>query len=472
MGEEIEREKFDDADFAQFARRLADETKYAASLFSDGKFSQSGYSIGFEIEAWLLDHNFFPTPINETYLKTLSHPLVVPELSRFNVEMNCTPLPLEGKAFSRALDELTTLWAHCEKVAHGLDANIVVIGTLPTIRNKDLSLDNMSALKRYHALNNEVLRQRHGRPVRLAIEGRENLITEHRDVMLEAGTTSFQVHLKTPGALAHRYYNASLMVCGPIIAASANAPFLFGRDLWDETRIPLFEQAVQLAGLHPTSNRVTFGSGYMQGSLAPWIEENLSEFPPLLPLLFDKPASDLRHLQLHNGTIWRWNRPLIGFESDGTPHLRIEHRIMPAGPTFLDMIANAALYIGAAHYLVMHDLDDADTLPFKTARTNFYNAARYGLDAQLNWSGRTMTAERFLLDELIPVAREGLDGFNIARTESEFFLDIVAARVTDWQTGANWQRKALAARKGNLFEMMAAYCENQRSGEPVHGWSV
>ncbi|HLF24347.1 MAG TPA: hypothetical protein VI565_10535, partial [Burkholderiales bacterium] len=393
MGEEIQREQFGEADFKQFGQKLAEETKYAASLFSGGGFSQSGYSIGFEIEAWLLDHNYFPTPINETYLKTLSQPLVVPELSRFNVEMNCTPLALEGHAFMKALDELTMLWAQCQKVAHRLDANIVLIGTLPTIRDEDLSLDNMSPLKRYHALNNEVLRQRHGRPMRLEIDGRDRLVSEHRDTMLEAGTTSFQIHLKTPGALAHRYYNASVMASGPVMAMSTNAPFLFERDLWDETRIPLFEQAIQLAGLHPTSNRVSFGNGYLRESLFPWVEENLKEFPVLLPLVFDEPTSKLSHVHLHNGTIWRWNRPLIGFEDDGTPHLRIEHRIMPAGPSFLDMMANAAFYIGLAKWIVDNDYDRKEEPSFAEARANFYDAARHGLDAMLRWrQGRKVSA--------------------------------------------------------------------------------
>ncbi len=244
MGEEIEQTLFDPSDFDQFQSRLRDETRHASNLFARNELSETGYAIGFEVEAWLLDHGTFPYSINEAFLDALDHPLVVPKRSRFNVELNSTPLQLRGDVLRRATAELSDLWSHSNAVAHGLNANMVLIGTLPTLRGEDLSVANISPLKRYYELNREVLRQRHGRPLKIDIGGRERLVTEHRDVMPEAATTAFQIHLKTPARLAHRYYNASLMVSGPILAACANAPFAFGRVLWDETRIPLFEQAV------------------------------------------------------------------------------------------------------------------------------------------------------------------------------------------------------------------------------------
>ena len=106
---------------------------------------------------------------------------------------------------------------------------MVMIGTLPTIRDEDLTLANMSPLNRFYALNREVLRQCHGRALRVDILGREHLISEHRDVMLEAATTSFQIHLKAPARLAHLYYNASIAISAPVLAACGNAPFLFGK---------------------------------------------------------------------------------------------------------------------------------------------------------------------------------------------------------------------------------------------------
>lgn len=466
MGEEIGATGFTGADKARFAERLARETDVARALFAGEKFSRAGHMIGFEIETWILDHNYFPASINQQLLEALDNPLVVPELSRFNLELNCDPLPLQGDVVGRAHDALAEVWAACNAVAHRLDANLVLIGTLPTIRDDDLTLANMSPLNRYYALNSEVLRLRGGRPLRVDILGRDHLVSEHRDVMLEAATTSFQVHLKAPADLAHRYYNASIAASGPILAACGNAPFLFGKSLWEETRIPLFEQAVDVPG----PARVSMGSGYAR-SLLDVFEENLRDYDALLPIGFDDAPEAMRHLRLHNGVIWRWNRPLIGFDDDGAPHLRIEHRILPAGPSFVDMMANAALYIGLARTLALGSEDGTIGLSFEDALRNFYAAARFGLDAVLDWpSVGEMAADRLLLERIIPAAREGLADFGAA--DPRGYLDVLEARVRTRQTGAAWQRKALAACGGDLYALMAAYCEAQRSGAPVHEWEA
>ena len=473
MGEEIGRERFGSEDFERFGRRLREETDLLRDWFAHRRFSGSGFVLGFELEAWILDHNYFPSPVNEPLLARLDHPLVVPELSRFNVEFNCTPEPLRAGAFLRAERELSAIWAHCNAVAHEMDANLVAIGTLPTIRDEDLSLANISPMKRYHALNDEVLRRRGGKPIRVEIEGRERLVTEHRDVMMEAATTSFQVHLKVPAALAHRYYNASLMASGPVLAASGNAPFLFGRSLWDETRIPLFEQAVELDDPPGPHRRVTFGRGYLESSLHECLAQNADDYPVLLPLCFDDPPEAMRHLRLQNGTIWRWNRPLLGFEADGQPHLRIEHRILPAGPSFLDMMANAAFYVGLVRALVDARADERGDLAFEVARENFYAAAREGLHARLAWPGTAgAPARELLLAELLPAARAGLAASGIGAEEIERYLGTVEERVRSGQTGAAWQRACLDAVRGDTARMMATYCERQRSGAPVSQWDL
>lgn len=464
MGEEIESQGFSREDEALFAERLARETAHLKSLFARHGLSQDGYVLGFEIETWILDHNYFPAPINAEVLAALDDPLVVPELSRFNVELNCDPLPLRADALSRGLEALRDLWARCNAVAHAHDANLVMIGTLPTIRDADMTLANMSPLNRYYALNREVLRRRSGHALRVEISGRESLVSEHRDVMLEAATTSFQIHLKTPAHVAHRYYNASIAASGPILAACGNAPFLFGKSLWEETRIALFEQAVVVPG----PPRVSMGSGYALHSLFDIFDENARIYNPLLPMTFDAPVGEMRHLRLHNGVIWRWNRPLVGFEEDGAPHLRIEHRVLPAGPSLIDMMANAALYIGLARALV--EDRTAERMPFSDACANFYTAARDGLEARVVWPELgAIAADRLLLERAIPMAREGLSEFGV---DEGGLLDIVEARVRSRQTGAIWQRRAIERREGDLMSMMAAYCEGQRSGAPVHEWAT
>jgi hypothetical protein len=351
---------------------------------------------------------------------------------------------------------------------------LVLIGILPTIRNADLCLANISPLNRYHALNDQILRRRHGRPLRVHIDGRDSLTLTHDDVMLEAATTSFQVHFQIPVAEVSRHYNASLILAAPILAAAANSPFLFGRSLWEETRVPLFEQAVDIGGdaSHTPLHRVTFGSGYLSDAVAEHFNENLTHFDVLLPILYDA-ATRLEHLRLHNGTIWRWNRLLIGFDDEARPNLRIEHRPLPAGPSLTDMIANAALYLGGAHFLAgLREAPEID-LPFAAARTNFYTAARYGLDAEVTWlDGHRTDARTLLLEEVVPMARHGLQALGVAPKDGERYLSVIRDRIRSGQNGAAWQR-AFADRHGmDLPRLTAAYLENQRSGAPVHEWEI
>jgi hypothetical protein len=474
MGQEISRIRFEPGDFEQFSARLVLETDLLDRWLREGRFDQTSYVAGFELEAWLLDRNFFPFPINEAYLKRLNDPLVVPELSKFNVELNGTPQLLTGRALSELETELTATWRRCLAVAHELQGTLVMIGILPTIRERDLTLANISPLNRFHALNHEVLKLRGGRPIRLDIAGRERLQLTHRDVMLEAATTSFQVHLQAPAEEAARYYNASVLLSAPLVAVSANSPCLFQKQLWDETRIPLFEQAVDTGDAgHPEHRRVTFGSGYLQDSAAECFRENVERYQVLLPIRFDDGPDGLRHLRLHNGTIWRWNRLLVGFDGQATPHVRIEHRVMPAGPSIVDMIANAALYLGAARFLAgLRAAPEAD-LPFAQARDNFYRAARDGLAANVVWlDGSRVDARTLLLDEIVPMAREGLRILGVEEEESERYLDIIIARLRTGQNGAAWQRAHLEKHGRDSFRLTADYLEHQRTAMPVHEWVV
>jgi hypothetical protein len=481
MGQEINQIRFSPEDFRAFEATLAEESDLLRRELAAGRFAATGYVGGFELESWLVDHNYFPAPINEAYLARLNDPLVVPELSKFNVELNGTPQPLLGQALSRMEAELTRTWQRCLDVAHELDASLVMIGILPTIHQSQLVLENVSPLNRYHALNEQVLQQRAGKPIRIAIDGRERLDIQHHDVMLEAATTSFQVHLQTPAREALRYYNASIVLSAPIVAACANSPFLFGKYLWDETRIPLFEQAVDLGGFHGLDDperRVTFGSGYLIDSPYECFEENLRRYPVLLPIHFDTPPQQFAHVRLHNGTIWRWNRMLIGFDDARTPHLRIEHRVIPSGPSIVDQIANAAIYLGLAHFHAQDAQAPEARLSFDAARDNFYRAARDGLSARLTWLDGVQTdARTLLLDELIPQAVHALKQLGIDRDEAEHYLGIVRSRVAGGQTGAAWQRafmdKSGAEKTQRDFLLLsAAYLREQRSGKPVHEWDL
>jgi gamma-glutamyl:cysteine ligase YbdK (ATP-grasp superfamily) len=475
MGDEITHSEFGSADFEAFAERLARETRLLGDWFTQDRFSRQVPVCGLEMEAWLIDRQALPAAVNREFLAAMNDPLVVPELAKFNVELNVDPGPLHGRALGDLHRGLQRTWDDCARVAGTLDTRLVMIGILPSVTQRDLTLANMSEMKRYRALNEQVLRLRDGKPLMLDIHGREHLHLVHQDVMLESAATSLQLHLKVSAAQAVRYYNAAQIISAPMVAACANSPYLFGKDLWNETRIPLFEQSVEVGGFAGASRgpvrRVSFGTGYAKESLYECFVENEQHFPALLPIAFDDPDEHMRHLRLHNGTIWRWNRPLIGFDDDGTPHLRIEHRVLPSGPTVSDSIANAALYYGMVHALATRDVAPELELPFATARDNFYAAARDGLEAQIIWlDGRKRSAGSLLQEQLIGLARYGLGLLDIDPADRDRYLGIVKARLRNACTGSNWQRAYVARHGGDTRVLTEAYYERQQSGVPVHDW--
>ncbi len=471
MGQEIADSRFTQQDFDAFQERLRAETALLETWFREGAFSDISGKGGFELEAWLVDARAQPAGINQSYLERLDNPLVVEELATFNVELNSTPLALEGDALSRMAQELESTWVNCNRVAEELGARLAMIGILPTLDRDRLNLSSMSPLQRYRALNDQVLRQRAGRPIELNISGHDRLQVQHEDVMLESATTSFQIHLQAPPQRLLHLYNASKILAAPMVAACANSPFLFGKDLWDETRIPLFEQAVAV-GRSDLSKRVSFGIRYAEQSLLECFEANLVRYPVLLPHLMDEPLEQLAHLRLHNGTIWRWNRPLVGFDGDGTPHLRLEHRVVPSGPSVPDSIANAALYFGAVEALVEEAEPVVQRLDYDRARANFYAAARDGLAAEVVWlDRRRVRLDQLLLQEILPKARSGLAHLGVDADEASHWLGIVEQRVRKGRTGAAWQRASARRHGGDLQAMTQEYLAQQASGIPVHEWT-
>jgi hypothetical protein len=472
MGQEIEASRFSKADFAEFERRLRAETDLLAAWLDDGVIADTPKVGGFELEAWLVGPDMRPAPLVAPFLDRLADPLVVPELATFNAEINGTPQRLIGSALSRLAEELKDTWARCNRAAAGLDARLAMIGILPTVRADELDMANMTPRRRYLALNEQILNLRRGQPLVLEIRGRDHLFLERENVMLESAATSFQIHLKVAPREATRVYNASKILSAPLVGIAANSPFLFGCDLWSETRIPLFEQAVSVGG-SILSERVSFGIRYAEQSILECFEANLRRYPVILPQLMEEPLERLAHLRLHNGTIWRWNRPLIGFDDAGTPHLRIEHRVVPAGPTVEDAIANAALYFGAVESLC-RELDSPErAIPFLVARSNFYAAARKGLAAEIQWlDGRVAPLTDILEQDLLPRARRGLLGLGVDGDEAGHWLGILAGRLRTRQTGAAWQRAWTERHGADMAALTAAYLERQESGRPVHAWTL
>ncbi len=478
MGRDIKTSDFTQADFDAFSRRLSDETALLQRWFDAGGLAEDAPVAGFELEAWLTDGEGRPARLNQALLEHLDDPLLTTELAQFNVELNSEPRALTGDALSRLEAGLDATWDRCRAGAETLGAHLLAIGILPTARQADLGHAAMTPLPRFRGLNEQILRQREGRPLRIDIRGRERLRTDHPDVMLESAATSFQIHMQVPASRAGDYYNAAVLISGPMVAVSANAPYLFGRDLWDETRVPLFEQAVESGGVggaaHGPQRRCGFGTGYIRESLMETFRENLEHFPVLLPMVADQPDSELIHLALQNGTIWRWNRPLVGSDAMGTPHVRIEHRVVPGGPTATDSIANATLFYGLARYYAHQPgHPPSRLLSFPAARDNFYACAREGLGARVHWTdGETHPVRRLLLRDLLPCARLGLRDLGVDDHDINTYLGIIEQRATSAQNGAAWQRAWVARHGHDMAALTAAYAERQHDGDPVHRWPL
>ncbi len=472
MGREIDTSEFSPADFRAFARRLEAETELLGRQLSGKRFSHVAAHGGFELEAWLVDADARPAPCNERFLERLDSPLVVPELARFNVELNGAPQPLAGGGLRRLHAELDATGGACGRAAAACDSRLAMIGIWPDASEADLVLDNMSDQHRYRALNDQFMRLRGGAPTRIDIDGRDHLVMTHAGVMLESMATSFQIHLETTPERAVADFNSALAVSGPLVAATANSPYLFGRDLWCETRVPLFEQAIDVsAGGGPP--RVTFGHGYLERSVLELFEHNRRDYPVMLPVSCDEPDEALAHLCLHNGTIWRWNRPLIGRTADGRPQLRLEHRTLPAGPSVVDCLSNAALFFGLVHALATAREPVAARLPFAAARANFYAAARDGLDAELAWfEGRRGPALELFTARLLPLARQGLERLGIDHADRDDYLEVIEARVRGRRTGSDWQRAWVARHGADMHGLAEAYLTAQATGRPVHEWGI
>lgn len=478
MGQDIASRKFTDRDFAAFEEQLRIETEMIERWFVDGTLADEPPVGGLELEAWLTDPDFRPAPLNEEVLERMQDPLLTTELARFNIELNAHACPLTGGALSRMQAGLDDTWRRCRNGVAGLGGRLVAIGILPTVGQADLTRAAMTPVARFAALNDQVLRQRAGRDLQIDIVGREHLQTTHPDVMLESAATSFQIHMQVPASRAADYFNASLLASAAMVATGANSPYLFGRDLWAETRIPLFEQAVETGGFRGAAQgpprRVGFGTGYIRHSLAECFRENLEHFPVLLPVCFDESERGrLPHLRLQNGTIWRWNRPLIGFDEGGMPHVRIEHRTLPGGPTGVDAIANAAFYFGLASFYATEPGRAARTLAFPVARDNFYECARLGLDAKVTRSdGTHERIDRTILDRLLPCSRQGLRDLGLDAGEVSHYLGIIGDRVASGRNGAGWQRAWVARHGRDMAALTAAYARRQAGGEPVHRWPL
>ena len=477
MGEEIKYSQFNKSDYQQFVSRLEEETVLVKGWFENQQFSKSPLMAGYELEAWLIDNAGKPAAINEEFLNRANNSLLSPELAKFNIELNVEPEKLSNNVLSNFETKLDTLWQQCTTTAESLDSHFLGIGILPTLRDDDLTLKNISLLDRYKALNEQVLRHRNGLEIELNINGTEHLHVKHKDVMLEAAATSLQIHIQVPQDAAARYYNASVLLSAPMVAVSANSPCLFGRQLWQETRIPVFEQAVPAGGYGGASSgpvqRVSFGTDYVRDSLYECFQENLDHFPILLPVHYQNDVSEIKHLLLQNGTIWRWNRPLIGFDEDNTPHLRIEHRVCATAATNIDNVANIAFYYGLVQHYANTEKPSEYDITFADAKNDFYRAAQLGLKHKTRWTNQKKDSlQNIILDKLLNEAENGLSQLGINQQDVKRYLSVIEKRVSGNKTGSQWQLNFLNAHQNDRTQLTLNYLKNQKTGRPVHEWDI
>ncbi len=472
---------------AFMAAILADMRALERMLRED-QFESGVRRIGAEQEMFLIDKSWVPAKASLDMIERLNDPHYTTELGLFQLEANADPQTFAGDGISKMEKQLDALVAKAREVALGLGVTPVLIGILPTIRKSDLGLDSMVPSPRYLALN-KAMNELRGGAFDFSIKGLDELIIEHDSVMLEACNSSFQVHLQVAPSEFARLYNLSQVLAAPMVAISANSPLLFGRRLWAETRIALFRQAVDTRShthhLRETEARVSFGTRWVKQSVAEIYQEDITRFRTLVgtDLEDDVMAKldrgeipQLKALRLHNGTVYRWNRPCYGV-MDGKPHLRIENRVMPAGPTVLDEVANGALWFGLMAELG-HQLEDVTgKIEFDQAGANFYTAAREGLGAHFIWlDGVDIAAGPLILNHLLPLAETGLRRQGILDEDIKRYLGVIEARARTARTGARWQMSSWNALKdkGTSGEranaLVAATVQRQQTGRPVAEW--
>ncbi|MEV3988168.1 glutamate-cysteine ligase family protein [Streptomyces sp. NPDC049837] len=496
MGEKIAAGGFDLSDRQRYRRKLQQCLTGLERLLADKRFDRPRNLVGLEIELNLAGADGMPRMMNAEVLERIASRDFQTELGMFNLEVNIAPHRLGGRVFDQLAEELRIGLAYAHRKAQEVDAGIVMIGILPTLSQDDLVSGNLSDVDRYMLLNDQIVAAR-GEDFTLDIDGVERLSCTASSIAPEAACTSVQLHLQvTPERFAD-VWNAAQAIAAVQIAVGANAPFLFGRELWRESRPPLFTQAtdtrppeLQAQGVRP---RTWFGERWVSSAYE-LFEENVRYFPALLPIcdeqeplrvLDEGGVPSLQELVLHNGTIYRWNRPVYGVV-DGVPHLRVENRVLPAGPTVDDVLANAAFYYGLVRALAEEARPVWRRLPFEDAAANFDAACRYGIDAELRWPrpGRgggvtTVPAVKLVRDELLPLAAAGLDAWGVERTDRERYLGIIEERCRRRVNGASWQvetfhraREAGLGREAALAATTRQYCRLMRQGQPVHTWPV
>jgi gamma-glutamyl:cysteine ligase YbdK (ATP-grasp superfamily) len=487
MGEEVDAQEFSRADRTRHREKVRRNLDVFARMLREARFDTDDPMTGLEVELNLVDGAGDPALKNAEVLEAIADPDFQTELGQFNIEINVPPAKLHEGGLTTFEDTLRRSLNDAEAKSAKVGAHMVMIGILPTLDEGHMSLGSLSANPRYKLLSEQILNAR-GEDITISIDGAERLRTTSDSIVPEAACTSTQFHVQTSPDQFPAYWNASQAIAAVQVAVAANSPYLLGKELWRETRIPLFEQAtdtrseeLKAQGVRP---RVWFGERWIT-TVFDLFEENVRFFPALLPVTDDEDPLEvleaggtpkLPELRLHNGTIYRWNRPVYDI-AGGVPHLRVENRLLAAGPTVADTMANAAFYFGLVRALAESERPLWSQMSFSAAEENFHVAARQGIDAQIYWPGvGQVRATELVLRRLLPLARQGLQAWGASSEEIDRYLGIIEQRCLLGTNGAEWfvnrmHRAGDTDRYDTLRATLLDYKDGMHTNEPVHTWS-
>jgi len=490
MGDKVVTSRYDEVHMREFTRTVLNDLQALETLLANGLLEEGVSRIGAEQEMFLVDSSLHPSPIVSEVIEEARDGRLTTEIGRFNLEANLTPRSFSGSCLKDMEAELNDILDIVRETAAKFGSSIVLAGILPTIQQSDLTEANLTPNPRYHEIN-RVVSDLHGDDRNIHIKGLDELELMLHDTFIEFCNTSFQVHLQIGAGEFAKFYNWAQAIAAPVLAPAVNSPILLNHRLWHETRLALFQLATDTrSSIHRARNqtpRVNFGDRWVTGSILDVLREDVIRFRILLTqaakedamqVLHDGAVPQLYAWRLHNGTIWRWNRACYGL-MDGKPGLRIEARYLPAGPSVADEMANAAFFLGLMTALPEEYGDVTRLMPFDTAKANFFNAARYGLNSQTVWiDGESRRTGRLVLEELLPRARRGLEIAGIDSADIDRCLGILEERVRAGMTGSQWMIDSLARMdpraKANvrMRSLAAAMKKNQEDQLPLHQWKL
>ena len=494
MGEQKVSLVSDRQQMQKFVKSLLADVDALDYMIKNDWFEKGVTRIGAEQEMVMVyKKTFKPACVAmEALDKLAEHPWVETELAKFNLETNINPQLFEGKCFSELEKENAFKLEVIQKSLDELDAYLVLTGILPTLRKHHLEMDNLTPKKRYKALMEAIDRQLLGSAYELRITGIDELLLKHSSPLLEAVNTSFQVHLQVSPDNFVQMYNIAQALAAPVMAIAANSPIVFGKRVWHESRIAMFQQSIDTRTTHDhmreRSPRVSYGKDWIHESILDIYKEDIARFRVLLSsdieedslaMIKNKQVPKLRALQVHNSTVYRWNRPCYGISENGKPHMRIENRVLPSGPTVVDEVANACFWLGLMVGMGNAVPDMRKKMQFVDTRDNFLKAARFGIDTKFTWwNDKKISAVDLLTKELLPVAREGLMSRNIDTEDMDKYLNIIEERATSHMTGARWLLRAYTdfSDKTTTDEALTALTScmivNQQANKPIHTWEM